>query len=63
MVAVNPIGEPGRASGGSDDGIEIVFGEDGVDTLGASEFEIVGKSIEIGLVGEWAFGLSVERLA
>ena len=33
MVAVNPIGEPGRASGGSDDGIEIVFGEDGVDTL------------------------------
>ena len=48
-ITIDHVDLPGRAAGRSDDGIEFVLFDDGIDSLAAGKPAAVGDSIEISL--------------
>ncbi len=55
VVAVDPVDQPGRRGSWGDQGVEVVFEQDGVDTLGAGQAVVFGQGVKITLVGQRTF--------
>ena len=58
MIAVNEIGRPHRAAGRRDDGVELVFGDHRIDSLGSRHAVILCQRFLVGLAGQRTLLLS-----